>query len=310
MSEAENTTSNEPVDDIEAAAGAAAETAKANPPEKRADAPPKPVTATGKKRPKPKKAKKKKATKAASNKTAQPSGPEQAQIVQAAVRDARPDPDAPVVDDDAAAEFVENVLLDLETKPLQDGESEADREASVDQAKADLAAIVERIESRETAATATTEAEEIEAERMAEITGLAEKLIELTMRPLEDDETQADRNGEIEEIKAELADVAKRGDTAEMAALCLAQADEAQAAAVKLRALHGELVTLSPVDDGRSHAERVKDVQKRSVEIRERRVRDRLTLLAKGAGKSPLDLAAASAPRKSPADADTPPATE
>lgn len=56
--------------------------------------------------------------------------------------------------------------------------------------------------------------------------------------------------------------------------------------------------------DGMSFIERLRQVQARTQENRERRVRDRLTLLAIGAGKSPLDQAMGGGKRKSLADAD------
>jgi hypothetical protein len=63
--------------------------------------------------------------------------------------------------------------------------------------------------------------------------------------------------------------------------------------------------------DTMTFVERHRQVLARSKEIREKRVRDRLTLLAAGAGKSPLDQSLASRPRASLADADKPdPAAE
>lgn len=148
---------------------------------------------------------------------------------------------------------------------------------------------------------------EAEAKRVEAVTEMAERLIELTMRPLEEDETEEDRAQELDDVKAELVKTCKRGDTQELAAHCLAQADEAQQAVVKLRKLHGELVTLAPPDDGRSHNERLKEVHARSAEIRAQRAKDRLELLARGAGKSKLDQHLANRPRTSPADADAQP---
>lgn len=59
--------------------------------------------------------------------------------------------------------------------------------------------------------------------------------------------------------------------------------------------------------DGMTFIERLRQVQARTTENRERRIRDRLKLLAIGAGKSPLDQAMGAGKRKSPADADAKP---
>lgn len=65
-----------------------------------------------------------------------------------------------------------------------------------------------------------------------------------------------------------------------------------------------DLANPAAVPDGMTFIERLRQVQARTTENRERRARDRLTLLAIGAGKSPLDRAMGGGKRKSPADAD------
>ena len=74
-----------------------------------------------------------------------------------------------------------------------------------------------------------------------------------------------------------------------------------------ITALHdeqAELVNPAIVDDNMTFVERHAQVLARSKEIRERRVRDRLKLLAKGAGQSPLDRSLSERPRQSMAAAD------
>lgn len=106
----------------------------------------------------------------------------------------------------------------------------------------------------------------------------------------------------IDEVAAAKADekAARMAAADELAAEIAAL----EAKADQLKAERNELLSTGVVDDGRSHIERVRATQARSREIREQRVRDRVKLLARGAGKSPLDLAHATAKRKSPADAE------
>ncbi len=66
-----------------------------------------------------------------------------------------------------------------------------------------------------------------------------------------------------------------------------------------------DLANPAAVPDGMTFIERLRQVQARTTENRERRARDRQKLLAIGAGKSPLDRAMGGGKRKSPADADT-----
>lgn len=252
MSDTENKTADAPVDDIEAAADAAATAAAENPEPERADAPPKPRSATGKKvKPQKPRTKKTKPVKASSKKGAPKSGPEQAKVVAKARKDARVKPETPEVDENAEAEAAEKA---------------AESKKATDEAVA--------------------------------------ALIEGLLSPLDEDESQEDRDALVAEMLDDVRKTSAREDVLEAAAECLAKADEAQRAVVKLRELHGNLLVLAPNDDGRSHNERLKEVQKRSAEIRAQRARDRLTLLAKGAGKSRLDQHLAGQPRKSPADAD------
>lgn len=93
-----------------------------------------------------------------------------------------------------------------------------------------------------------------------------------------------------------------------------ARLDEIREELAELETAKAELVEeqqelANPVTqpDGMTFIERLRQVQARTTETRERRVRDRLKLLAIGAGKSPLDQAIGSGKRKSPADADAKP---
>ena len=65
-----------------------------------------------------------------------------------------------------------------------------------------------------------------------------------------------------------------------------------------------ELVNPPAAEDSMTFVQRHQQVLARSRELRERRVQDRLKLLAAGAGRSPLDQALASRPRQSMAAAD------
>ncbi len=68
-------------------------------------------------------------------------------------------------------------------------------------------------------------------------------------------------------------------------------------------ALHAEqhdLVHVAAATDTRTFHEKLQAVQARGAENRERRQRDRLKLLAQGAGKSPIDQALSSRPRNRP----------
>jgi hypothetical protein len=111
------------------------------------------------------------------------------------------------------------------------------------------------------------------------------------------------REPEKEPDESQLAADAAKAEKAAKSDELAAEIAALEAKANQLRDERNELLSSGVVDDGRSHIERVRAAQARSREIREQRVRDRVKLLARGAGKSPLDLAHASAPRKSPADA-------
>lgn len=89
-----------------------------------------------------------------------------------------------------------------------------------------------------------------------------------------------------------------------------AELTELEAAKRALMEEQGELANPASVDDGMTFIERLRQVQARTTENRERRVRDRLKLLAVGAGKSPLDQAMGDGKRKSQADADADPAAK
>lgn len=65
-----------------------------------------------------------------------------------------------------------------------------------------------------------------------------------------------------------------------------------------------ELANPQTADDGMTFVERHQAVLARSREIRERRVQDRLKLLAQGAARSPLDTSLAERPRQSMAATD------
>ena len=83
--------------------------------------------------------------------------------------------------------------------------------------------------------------------------------------------------------------------------------EEIEALQKDIAVLHdeqAELVNPKLVDDGMTFVERHAQVLARSKEIREQRVKDRLKLLARGAGQSPLDRSLTERPRQSMASAD------
>jgi len=111
---------------------------------------------------------------------------------------------------------------------------------------------------------------------------------------------------------AELSDEAKA--KIELRLATRARLDEirdelAELEAAKRVLVDEQQVLANPVSepDGMTFIERLRQVQARTTENRERRVRDRLKMLAIGAGKSPLDQAIGGGKRKSPADADADP---
>lgn len=85
----------------------------------------------------------------------------------------------------------------------------------------------------------------------------------------------------------------------------LAELDELREALI---AEQSDLVNLKPVKDERTFHEKLQATQKRGVEIRQQRQRDRLKLLAKSADKSPLDQALSGRPRNRPDIEANPPA--
>lgn len=141
-------------------------------------------------------------------------------------------------------------------------------------------------------------AEKATAERLEAVEAIARELVELHPRIGEDDEAAAKYSALVEQLRT----TAMPGDTAEAAAQAHAQADELEEKARGLRKLYADLLVRPAVDDGRLHQERLKAVQARTQEIRAQRQRDRLKLLAAGAGRSKLDQAMAERPRRSPAD--------
>jgi hypothetical protein len=136
------------------------------------------------------------------------------------------------------------------------------------------------------------------AERQAAVGKLCDKL--RSLHGGDDAEAYA-------ECLAELRATAMPGDAGEAAAQVHAEADELEAQALELRKLYADLLVRGPADDGATHAQRLKAVQARSVEIREQRKKDRLALMAASAGRSKLDQAMAERPRQpvveDPADA-------
>jgi len=110
-----------------------------------------------------------------------------------------------------------------------------------------------------------------------------------------------------EEIEADKANAKKRERLDEIL-VELAELDEARAALI---AEQESLAATQQVEDNRTFHEKLKATQERAVEIRKQRQRDRLTLLAAGAGKSPLDQALGSRPRNRPdLESDPAPSTE
>ncbi len=124
-----------------------------------------------------------------------------------------------------------------------------------------------------------------------------------TMQELHGDPDKLDDYNECIE---QLRKIAMPGDAAEIVAELHAKADELEEEARNIRRLYADMMNTAPQNDGALHAQRLKAMHARSREIREQRKRDKLKLLAAGAGKSKLDQHLASRPRTSPADADKP----
>jgi len=156
----------------------------------------------------------------------------------------------------------------------------------------------ERAERAETQAKAA----EATAERLEAVKAICDELRELHDK-VEDDEKASKRYAEL---VGKLRTTAMPGDVQEAAAQVHAEADALEEQARRLRALYADLLVRPAADDGKLHQERLRAVQARTREIREQRQRDRLKLLAAGAGRSKLDQALAERPRRSPADAENP----